>query len=58
MGAIRSAGIICLVTLAAAGCSKDDDDDTCPEPAQSIVGPSVRPDLSSVPECKLPEQPQ
>jgi hypothetical protein len=58
MDAIRSAGVICLLTLAFAGCGNDEDDDTCPEPAQSIVGPSVRPDLSSVPVCKLPEQPQ
>jgi len=55
MRAIRSSGVACLVALAAAvGCGKDNEDDTCPEPTQSIVGPDLRPDLSMVPECKLP----
>jgi hypothetical protein len=54
MRAIRSTGVAWLVALAALGCGKDKDDDTCPEPTQSIVGPDLRPDLSMVPECKLP----
>ena len=56
MGAIRWAGVVYLVVLGALGCGKDeDDDDTCPPPHQSIVGPDSRPDLSSVPACKLPD---
>ena len=54
MRAIRFSGVACLVALAALGCGKENDDDTCPEPTQSIVGPDLRPDLSMVPECKLP----
>jgi len=56
MRAIRSVGVVCLVALGALGCGKDDDSDACPEPTQSIVGPDLRPDLSSVPECRLPNQ--
>jgi len=56
MRAIRSVGVVCLVVLGALGCGKDDDGDACPEPTQSIVGPDLRPDLSSVPECRLPDQ--
>lgn len=54
MRAIRSAGMVCLVTLGALGCGKGEADDTCPPPNQSIVGPDLRPDLSMVPECKVP----
>ena len=54
MRAIRTAGGVCLVALGALGCGKENDDDTCPPPAPSIVGPDLRPDLSMVPECKLP----
>jgi hypothetical protein len=55
MSPIRSAGIVCLVVLGAVGCGKDDEDDLCPAPTQSILGPDLRPDLSLVPECRLPD---
>ena len=56
MGGIRSAGVVGLVVLGALGCGKDDSDDaTCPPPHQAIAGPDVGPELSSVPECKLPD---
>jgi hypothetical protein len=53
MSAIRAAGVAYLVALGV-GCGKDDDEDLCPEPTQSIAGPDLRADLSMVPECKLP----
>jgi hypothetical protein len=53
-----SAGVLCLVLLGALGCGKEDTDDECPPPAQTIVGPDLRPDLSSVPACKLPDPEQ
>jgi hypothetical protein len=55
MGAVRSAGVVCLVVLGGLGCGKEEDDDTCPPPHQAIVGPDVGPELSSVPACKLPD---
>jgi hypothetical protein len=56
MRAIRYGGVIALVAVSASGCGKNEDDETCPEPAPSLVGPSARPDLSTVPACKVPEQ--
>jgi hypothetical protein len=56
MTAIRIAGVLCLMLLGTLGCGKDEtDDDACPEPHQTIVGPVLGPDLSSVPACKLPD---
>lgn len=56
MSVLRCTGLVCLVVLGALGCGKDDSDDaTCPPPHQAIAGPDVGPELSSVPECKLPD---
>ena len=55
MTAITTAGALCLMLLGALGCGKDEDEDLCPPPHQSIIGPDLRPDLSSVPACKLPD---
>jgi hypothetical protein len=53
--AIRIAGVLCLMLLGPFGCGKDDTGNACPEPTQSVVGPDLGPDLSSVPACKLPD---
>ena len=55
---MRRHAIILAVALGlgAAACGDDDESDLCPEPTQSIVGPSEgRPALSLVPECKRPD---
>jgi hypothetical protein len=57
--AIRTAGVLCLVLLGTLGCGKDEnDDDACPQPMQTVVGPDLGPDLSSVPACTLPDPEQ
>ena len=48
--------LVAALALSASACGNDDKSEECPPPTQSIVGPDeVRPDLSTVPECKRPD---
>ncbi|HET7240460.1 MAG TPA: hypothetical protein VFI77_04840 [Gemmatimonadales bacterium] len=48
--------LVAALALSASACGDDDNSEECPPPLPSIVGPDeVRPDLSLVPECKLPD---
>jgi len=48
--------LVAGLAVSASACGNDDKSEECPPPTQSIVGPDeVRPDLSMVPECKVPD---
>ena len=50
--------LVATLALSASACGNDDKSEECPPPLPSIVGPDeVRPDLSMVPECKVPDPP-
>ncbi|HKU62353.1 MAG TPA: hypothetical protein VJQ44_14100 [Gemmatimonadales bacterium] len=52
----RPMAVATALLLGAVACGDDDKSEECPEPTQTIAAPDeVGPDLSLVPECKLPD---